>query len=213
MKKAVAFLMLIIIVSCSTAKHSFLDYKLEKGEYYFPLDKETRNTDINVKLGTFTNKWYSEHLYTLKEPILYKNINEKVEIYRFTKLGTWEKPYSIRIERKGSSIIITKKKTNGKGGYEKGHLIINKKKTVSLEKWNVLASELKITDFWNIKTHQDNFINDGAEWILEGFKNGKYHFVVRTSPDIEVFKEPSMKELKNPEFANLCNLIENMMHK
>ena len=218
--KSISLYLFIIIsfVGCDIRKQSIIVSKTSKSEYFFPLKKENTKEEINKKLDVSTNEWYSKHLHSLKEPILYKRINLKDEIYRYTNLGTWDNPYSIRVEKKDSMVIIIKKRTNGQGGYKSGRLIENKSKYISLNKWNRLTKEIESVDFWNIQTHKDNYIDDGTQWILEGVKEGEYHFVARNSPDSEIFSNypiimgegNTFKEHKNPEIAKLCNLIEKL---
>jgi len=42
---------------------------------------------------------------------------------------------------------------------------------------------LEIAKFWALQTESNIAGNDGSEWIIEVFKNNRYHMVVRWSPD------------------------------
>ncbi|MFB6343553.1 hypothetical protein ACE1ET_17650 [Saccharicrinis sp. FJH62] len=177
--------LLVILLSCGckVQQNSIIEAKPLKGELYFPIKTENVNGEINGKLNTFKNNWYSKHLYSLKEPVL-KNLKLKnAEIYRYTNLGTWSNPVSLTIEKTDSTIYIFKRRTNGKGGYDAGRLIENKTKKVELADWLEFKEKIKVIDFWNLNSHNEIFGMDGSEWILEGYKDGKYHFVTRWTPD------------------------------
>lgn len=162
----------------------FISLMACKTPYYFPIE-ETGSRDTQDKLYKFKNEWYSKHLYSLREPILkdFNSKNKDIEIYRFTNLGTWSNPYTYRIEKDGSNISITKRRSNGQGGYHAGILVEDETKVVSELEWNELLEKLKIIDFWNLSTHEESGGLDGEEWILEGYKDQQYHFVTRWTPN------------------------------
>ncbi|MDR6921950.1 MULTISPECIES: hypothetical protein [Chryseobacterium] len=205
MKKLLYFLLLIIIVvSCTTisAEHQYKN--TDKGELYFPSFDSKKykidsiNTGPNDSLREFTNKWYSRHLYTLKEPVLSHKKDKNLNIIRFTHLGTWSNPYSYRIEQVGLKFILTYNKTNGLGGYEPGTRTSHKTKEISQKEWNKIITKMDKINFWNIPTHGSNKITDGSEWIFEALIDGKYHLVTRNSPD----------HYNGEEYAELCKLVE-----
>ena len=93
---------------------------LRIGRYYFPNYENSKDTIITYNLNygnprnlnmpydslnRFTNKWYSKHLFSLGEPILYDKAIKNYEIIRYTNLGTWSHPFTFRVERKDSKII------------------------------------------------------------------------------------------------------------
>ena len=207
-----------ILVSCRTMSPDLL-YKSGAGKLYFPTyDEESvkYHTDnygsriigmASIKpddsLSRFVNNWYSKHLYSMREPVLYNKTDKKINIIRFTHLGTWGKPYSYRIEQSESDISITYNKTNGSGGYHTGKIIEHGTKKIDVEKWNMVISKMQSLDFWNVGTHDENMILDGEEWIFEAVINGRYHFITRNSPDVYDGKE----------YAELCNLIVQIYNK
>lgn len=117
-----------------TVFNADLRYKANSSEeYYFALLSEEftkRQNDCiekeefpcnfpepNDTLNAFVNQWYSKHLKSMKEPILYKLQDANKKIIRFTHLGTWSNPFSYRIENSNGQIILTFSKTKGLGGY------------------------------------------------------------------------------------------------
>lgn len=205
MKKCLYFIFVLSIIGCASISTEYRYDKTEKGELYFPTLDETKykrdtiNTGPNDSLRSFTNKWYSKHLFTLKEPILFNKINSRENIIRFTHLGTWSNPFSYRIEKVDDKFLLIYKRTNGLGGYETGTLVKNKTREISSKKWNEILEKIKQINVWNIPTNETRMYTDGEEWILEILIDGKYHLIVRTSPD---------SNENEKEFVQLCKLIE-----
>ena len=47
--------------------------------------------------------------------------------------------------------------------------------------------------YWTMPTVEENSVGvDGAQWIVEGVRNGKYHLVDRWSPDTGAFREAAL---------------------
>jgi hypothetical protein len=168
--------------------------KSYKGEFYFPLAEEGEGYSTNKKLDSFQNRWYSKHLHSMNEPIL-RNRTDSISIFRYTNLGTWNAPYTYRVEKSNNLVTITYRKTDGQGGYDTGDLVKDKTKTVALHNWDSLQTKIQAIDFWNSQTHDENIGLDGSEWILEGYSNGEYHFMTRWSPD----------GYGDPKFVEACN--------
>ncbi|MCG2431024.1 hypothetical protein [Aequorivita xiaoshiensis] len=207
----------IFLLLLSSCRIIYPDIKYEPikfGSYYFPTydevqfeEKQKESGEINPwiytgpndSLSEFTNQWYSKHLNSLGEPILYTKTNKQKKIIRFTHLGTWSNPYSYRLEKKDKVIKITYNKTKGLGGYKAGRRIKHKTKKVALEKWEEIIEKVENIDFWSIETHDPNMVLDGEEWILEILIDDRYHFISRNSPDVYDGKE----------YAELCTLIAN----
>ncbi|MGO3181759.1 MAG: hypothetical protein ACTIJ9_02900 [Aequorivita sp.] len=207
----------IFLLLLSSCRIIYPDIKYEPikfGTFYFPTYDEVKfkekekesgkinqwvNTGPNDSLSEFTNQWYSKHLNSLDEPILYTKTNNQKKIIRFTHLGTWSKPFSYRIEKDSEKVKITYNKTRGFGGYKAGRRIEHKTKDIKLEKWEQIILKVDDIDFWNIETHDPNMILDGAEWILEILINDRYHLVTRNSPEV----------YDDKEYAELCLLITN----
>ena len=215
-RQLIIFIGLILtLTGCALFKPD-LRYKPESAdEYYFPsfsaefikrqndcMEKKEFPCNFpkpNDSLCDFVNTWYSKHLRSMKEPILYKMRNENKEIVRFTLLGTWSNPFSYRIENSDGEITLTYNKTKGLGGYSAGRRIKHDQKILKFETWEILLEKIDSIDFWNIDTHDPNMILDGEEWILEVLIDGKYHFVTRNSPDI----------YDGQEYSELCKLVMN----
>jgi len=170
---------------------------INKNEFYFPLelfpevdvDMEQDSTGtwvMSPKIiegiqDTFVVRWYSEHLYAMKEPLLFnKNLNK--EVYRFTWLRTFDKPVVVRIENFEEKYKLTWKLCDGAGGYEPGNLTINKSVELNPETWKMFKSKLDTLDYWNMSLGRMSIGTDGSEWILEGVDKEKYKVVTVWTP-------------------------------
>lgn len=201
----ILFSTLLWVYGCSSNSNkdfsgSKLDYSFafpDSGDFYFPLYTGLGFIIEENRLEWSSNEWYSKHLYSLEEPILY-NEKKDIEIYRYTNLGTWERPFSFRIVKTDSIITITKKVTDGHGGYDAGKLILNQTKKISIVKSNNFLQNIDTFNFWLEPTNVEYLGIDGAQWILEGYKNGEYHFIHRWSPDHD----------ENNQLVKICNSFE-----
>lgn len=220
MKKS-TFKYAIILLLLSSCRVIYPDLKYEPikfGAFYFPTYDEVKfqerqkksgqfsigvNTGPNDSLSKPTNQWYSKHLNSLGEPILYTKTNNQKKIIRFTHLGTWSNPSSYRLEKDNKKLKITYNKTKGLGGYKAGRRIKHETKDIDLEKWKEIIAKVDEIDFWNMETHDPNMILDGEEWILEVLIDDQYHFATRTSPDL----------YEGKEYAELCKMIMVLMNE
>jgi hypothetical protein len=148
--------------------------------FYFKA-KTNRKDTVNGALDTFVNTWYSKMLFALKEPILNNYQGEK-EICRFTWLRTFHHPVSVRLEKQGDIVKLFTKVCNGAGGYESGGLISDKTSKLTLQEYSLLIDKINDTKFWSLPTEMHDDGTDGAEWIVEIFKENKYHVVTRNTP-------------------------------
>ena len=188
---------LLIFAACGIFNPEYRYTPKNSKEFYFPaLSAETKKKqeeciklenypcvfEQNDTLSDFVNEWYSTHLASMKEPILYNEIGKGKKVVRFTHLGTWSRPYSYRIENNNGQVTGTYNKTKGLGGYDAGRRIKHEEKELTISDWNSLSRKIDST-FWKIQTHDPNMILDGEEWILEVLIDDKYHVVSRNSPD------------------------------
>lgn len=176
-------------------------YESGAGTLYFPTYDDTYHRGIDNRpddsLSSFVNNWYSKHLYTLGEPVIYNQADHTKNIIRFTYLPTWGNPVAYRLEQNGTAISVTYNKTNGFGGYGAGRRTEHKTKKIDKGKWDRIVAKIDAINFWDIETHEKEMILDGVEWILEVSMNGRYHFVTRNSPDYD----------GGEGYAELCNLV------
>ena len=146
---------------------------------YFPPNVFSNNEGHNQSKAS----WYSEHLRVMNEPSLYFPDDSEAESYRFLWLRSFHHPVAVRIWQSGGDHFITLKQLSGAGGYEPGRLVINRTRAISRVEWEEFIRLLEQASYWNLPTDDYYFGHDGAQWILEGVRGGRYHIVDRWSPN------------------------------
>jgi hypothetical protein len=136
---------------------------------------------------TFVVGWYTQNLAALKEPSLWElsRSDPKAEAYRFLWLRSFDNPITVRLVVTANGGRLIAKRASGKAGFQAGHLILNRETHVSKEAAQWFLDDLKQVDFWKVPAHDDGrrVVLDGAQWIVEGVKEGRYHIIDRLSPD------------------------------
>lgn len=147
--------------------------------------------------GGFYEEWYGKHLRVMRETSLLDNKNEDLEVYRFLWLRTFHHPVMVRIERDGYSFNLRSIELNGAGGYEPGRIWRTDNIEISHIEWCEFTSLLDKAEFWKEQSVQRERNGvDGAQWILEGLNDQRYHIVDRWSPHRGDFREACLYLLK-----------------
>ena len=117
--------------------------------------------------------------------------------YRFLWLRTFHHPVAIHIWRDGSKRFLVAKQLSGAGGYDPGKVNFEHVRLLSDEQWNEFMINLEHACFWQMPTEDDHMLlNDGAQWILEGHREGHYHVVDRQSPDVGAYRNACLYLLR-----------------
>src|SRR5689334_1634065 len=134
---------------------------------------------------------YSEYLKALHEPSLWElsQHDPKAEVYRFTWLRSFHHPISVRLViRPSGSSWSHSRMTSSKGGAQPGRIIRYSNSWETKGRTASFIDVLEHADFWDLPTLVDSSVGpngevtvtlDGAEWIVEGVKNGHYRVVLR----------------------------------
>ena len=154
---------------------------------YFP----AHSFSENEWLDTAKTGWYSEQLRALQEPSLLDIAqNKSAQSYRFLWLRSFDHPIAIRLDiRADGSGELSTKIASGSGGYRPGHLTENLSRPLLRQQVQTVATRINSMQFWSLGL-DDKAGDDGAQWIIEGVKDGKYHLVDRWSP-----KDGQVREL------------------
>ena len=163
---------------------------------YFPEDT----------LREFTVSWYSKHLRAMREPSLSSGYGggRGAEVYRFLHLPTWGRPFAVRIEKVVSNVSMRAVRLSGSGGYEPGVIAEELTRTKQPNYWKRVVERLDEIDFWRLPTEEKGVRGmDGRETIIEGWKDGKYHVVVRWSPE---------HDTKGRALENYLNFFETVLN-
>lgn len=150
--------------------------KFENTNIYFPKNF----LDDNKESDRFRIRWYTKHLKVMNEPSLLSVPDEINEAYRFLWLRSFHNPIALRIWRVGEQRCLAVKESDGAGGYEPGKIIVNETRPLTEDQWIAFKVKLEQSNFWNLGQQDINEQgNDGAQWIVEGNKEKKYHIVDR----------------------------------
>jgi hypothetical protein len=161
---------------------------------YFP----PGTLDGTEQSSHFKEQWYSVQLRALKEPSLWElSKTQTTQTYRFLWLRSFHHPISVRLDiRRDGTGLLTTKATSGQGGYKPGALVMNKTRALTKEQTSWALDRINEVGFWGLPTYEKpkegvgangektlQIDVDGAQWILEGVKDGKYQVADRWSPE------------------------------
>lgn len=133
----------------------------------------------------FAAEWYSQHLGAMGEPSLFElsRQDSTAETYRFLWLRSFHHPVSVRLViRPDGTAVLTAKETGGHGGYAPGKLTRNRTVSLSEQRTRMFQERLRRLAIWKLPATRPDMGVDGAHWIVEAVKDGRYHVVDRWSP-------------------------------
>jgi hypothetical protein len=141
---------------------------------YFPVGTfGPRNSDL------FVREWYSKHLVAMEEPSLSCGVLEDTETYRFLWLRTFHNPVAVRVFRRGYDYGLEAVILDGAGGYNPGHVSRRVTRALSHDEWQTVIARLEGVQFWQMASKNYDLGFDGAQWIVEARRDGRYHIVDR----------------------------------
>ena len=139
--------------------------------------------DDKTHSGNYKENWYAYFLTGLDEPSLFQSTEADIPIYRF--LLVWNaRALCVRLalNADGTGLVSGKLVTM----VSPKHLYAADPTILSKEQAQQFALLLRKAEFWSMETEeppaQNVYHMDGAQWILEGTENNKYHVVDRWSP-------------------------------
>lgn len=152
--------------------------------------------------SNYVNKAYSKQLSAMNEPSLLElSKKSHLKIYRFLWLRTFHHPISIRLTIKGDGTgELVAKMTSGAGGYEPGVLETNNVLQITKQKVLDFQKQIEKIAFWEMKSKIELGGLDGARWIIEGVKDGKYHLVDRWTSQTKAIHEAVLMLLHLSKF-------------
>jgi len=125
----------------------------------------------------------------MQEPSLSCSKSTAESTCRFLWLRSFHHPVSIRVEGNDSSLIPTAVMLDGAGGYAPGKVLKRVERALSPVEREKLMANLSRIDFWRMETNSGGAGLDGAQWIMEGVHDGRYHVVDRWSPESGAYRE------------------------
>jgi len=150
---------------------------------YFPDLAFDENPQQNEQVA----QGYTQFLKALQEPSLLDEAKTGTEAYRFLWLRSFHNPIAVRLNmNKDGTSLLTVKVTSGRGGYEPGKLTKTTARELSTRETEWFLSRVQELGYWDLPTREpknDVIGLDGAMWVLEAVKGGKYKVVDRWSPE------------------------------
>ena len=159
---------------------------------YFPRG----SFDEKPERERFVVEWYEKHLAAMGESALSVRREGQDEAYRFLWLRTFHHPVAVRVWRAGEGRFVSAKELDGAGGHEPGKLIADGTRPLKAEEWDEFTRLLERACYWNLDARRDPGGRDGAQWILEGARAGRYHVVDQWTPDSGAYREACLYLLK-----------------
>ena len=142
------------------------------------------------------NAWSSEYLKSFGEKSFLDISEEKTEVYRFLWLRSFHHPIFVRIEKRDNLIQLFSKELDGRANaYNPGKVLRKEHKILTEQQWCNFSSLLEKSEYWKMPADY-TMGRDGANWILEGVKDGRYHVVNRWSPENDEYREACIYLLK-----------------
>jgi hypothetical protein len=125
--------------------------------------------------------WCSLALQDLKEDSLLP-LSPDSEVYRFTWIPSFHASRVIRVERRGNVYSLHVKEV----GKENGPLAIDRRILLTPTQWQGLQQHLEQARFWTrdrFAPHRNLVYVDGAYWLFEGGRQGRYRALDILSPE------------------------------
>jgi hypothetical protein len=149
---------------------------------YFP----NLSMDHNQGLSDVEVNWYTSALKAMGEPSLLELSKTPAHVYRFLWLRSFHNPVAVRmnVDKDGTS-LLTVKVINGRGGSAPGGHVKSESRRLSKEYTQGFLDDVRELGYWSLPTDvpENHGGCDGADWILEAVKDGRYKLVVKWSPE------------------------------
>ena len=127
--------------------------------------------------------WYGKQLRAAGEGPLCAFSDQAAETYRFSWIPSFSPTVVVRVSMTDTAVFVTAKRLNGAGGYEPGSLVVNRTVRVPPDAALRLRALIDSTGLWQATPPTDERVGlDGAQWIIEGVRGGRYHAIDWWSP-------------------------------
>jgi hypothetical protein len=144
----------------------------------------------------FRDDLYSGYLKAMNELPLASLVDED-ESYRFLWLRSFHRPVMVHVWRTGDRYFTVVKRLNRRSGSAPGTFDLYWARSLSVDDWDTFIMQLEQSEYWQMPTRDNRMMaQDGAQWILEGYRDGRYHVVDRQSPDEGAYREACLYLLR-----------------
>ncbi|MCU0618161.1 MAG: hypothetical protein MUD17_13905 [Gemmatimonadaceae bacterium] len=130
-------------------------------------------------------RWYGAHFRALGEGRLCHLAPAKTEVYRFVWLRSFHRPVAVRVTHDSGGTSLRAKETDGKGGYEPGRVVTDTTVVLTPAQWQELQALVARTGLWEATPPAvaASVGLDGAQWVIEGVRDGRYRAIDAWSPE------------------------------
>ena len=158
------------------AQNSLLTFDTRNASFlvnYFPPDTFAGPS------GSFETRWFSRELYALQEKALWPPSSENERTYRVTVFPAFAFPTSVTLTVMPDGTGQVRFRETDASRY---HLNADTTFTITAQQATDFTNSLDHIQFWQLPTTVQQRGLDGAEFVLEGVHDGRYHVVIRWCP-------------------------------
>lgn len=134
-------------------------------------------------VDSFRTQWYSRELAAMGEQRLSAFRVRPLEGYRFTWLRSFDPPVSVRLYATISDTVAVVTQTSGSAMFEPPRLVRRDSIHVGTAEWESVRAAFDRAAFWSSRAEPAPVGGvDGAQWMIEGLRESRYHVMDRWSP-------------------------------
>ena len=139
----------------------------------------------HARADSFIYAWYSRELVSLGEPrLIDAAAHDDDEAYRFLWIRSFDPVVAVRVQllHDGRPIAIVSQ-TAHSAAFELSPRTRRDTIPLSASDWQGLRTTLEREHFWTMPpTNPEPGGLDGAQWVIEGLRGGRYHIADRWTP-------------------------------
>lgn len=121
-----------------------------------------------------------------EEPPLYAMPDCVDEAYSLTWIPSFHPPVLVRLWRSGNRSFMVAKELDTKGWSEFGIIKESNSRALTQFEWRDFTELLNRASFWDLSSTANEVLpNDGAVWLVDGFRAKQYHWARRRVPNEE----------------------------
>jgi hypothetical protein len=154
------------------AQNSLLTFDARNASFlvnYFPPDTFTGPS------GGFEARWFSRELYALQEKALWPPSSENERTYRVIVFPALTFPRSVTLTAMPDGTGQVRFREADASRY---YLNVDTAHTITAQQTTGFTHSLDRIQFWQLPTNVQQHGLDGAEFVLEGVQDGRYHVVI-----------------------------------
>jgi hypothetical protein len=145
-----------------------------------------------ASVDAFRTVWYCGQLGAAQEGRLTGDPS-----YRFAYIPSFHATRVVLVFMDAGRRVVVGKVLGGRGGYAPGRIARTTRREITADEWQLLEQRLENAGFWEPPEKDARMGVDGAEWVLEGRKQGRYRLNDVWSPDESTF----------PQFRKACTYM------